>query len=197
MIHTGTPPMHGRRHDGKRALRGFTLVELMVTIAVAAILMMIAVPSFKHITASTQLTTVSNSLVNALNTARMEAIKRNGSTQFCAGTSASNGTDTLGTACGSQLGAVYALVGASGAQTATPVLAAASSVASAMHFSNMVAVQYNAQGLAHKVGAGTTSLYAGPLVTVCSTAIETDNQRIVSMVAGSIIATASSTGACP
>ncbi len=176
-----------RKADG-----GFTLVELMVTIFVAAILMAIAVPSFKHIIASSRLTTVSNSLVDALNTARMEAIKRNSDTQFCA--NAGNGDDTLGTACNNQLGAVYALTGASGAQVATTVLAPASSVPASVRYSKTVAVQYNAQGLAHKVGA--SGPYTGTIATVCSTSIDSDNQRIIRMTTGSILATTTSTGAC-
>ena len=50
--------------------RGFTLIELMVTIAVAAILLALAVPSFKTLTVSHALTTTANDIVGALNLAR-------------------------------------------------------------------------------------------------------------------------------
>lgn len=55
---------------------GFTLIELMVTIFVAAILLAIAVPSFKHIIKSTHLSGASNDLLATLKYARTEAVSR-------------------------------------------------------------------------------------------------------------------------
>lgn len=55
---------------------GFTLVELIITISIAAILAGIAIPSFNSIIQSTQLTTYANELVASLNLARSEAVKR-------------------------------------------------------------------------------------------------------------------------
>ncbi|MGZ4960104.1 MAG: GspH/FimT family pseudopilin [Methylomonas sp.] len=56
--------------------QGYTLIELMVTIAVAAILMSMAVPSFNATIRSNRLTTSANDWVSTLNFARSEAIKR-------------------------------------------------------------------------------------------------------------------------
>jgi type IV fimbrial biogenesis protein FimT len=55
---------------------GVTLIELIVTISIAAILMGIAIPSFSSIINSTRLTTYANALVTSLNLARSEAVKR-------------------------------------------------------------------------------------------------------------------------
>ena len=55
---------------------GFTLLELMVTVALAAILLTVGVPSFSNFIKNGHLTTANNDLVTAFNIARSEAIKR-------------------------------------------------------------------------------------------------------------------------
>lgn len=80
------------------AQRGFTLVELMVTVAVAIIMLSVAVPGFNDMTRSNKLTTTVNTFVLSLRLARNEAIKSGGAT-VCAskdGTSCSGADWTLG-----------------------------------------------------------------------------------------------------
>jgi type IV fimbrial biogenesis protein FimT len=72
---------------GDERLRGFTLIELMVTLAVMAILLMIAVPSFQDATLSSKLSSYANSLVSSAHLARGEAIKRNSPVTLCVATS--------------------------------------------------------------------------------------------------------------
>lgn len=55
---------------------GFTLVELMITVSIAAVLLGIAIPNFTSIIASNRMTAHTNELVTALNLARSEAVKR-------------------------------------------------------------------------------------------------------------------------
>ncbi len=63
--------------------RGFTLLELIVTVALAAILLGLAIPSFTGLFERNRLATVANSLVGDLMTARAEAIKRNVTVSIC------------------------------------------------------------------------------------------------------------------
>lgn len=56
---------------------GFTIIELMITVAVVAILLTVGVPSMQTLVRNNQLTTQTNEFVSALQLARSEAAKRN------------------------------------------------------------------------------------------------------------------------
>jgi type IV fimbrial biogenesis protein FimT len=75
---------------GDRWAQGFTLVELMVTLLVLAILLGLAVPSFRDASLSSRLTGYSNDLVASVQVARSEAIKRNLSVTLCAASAESS-----------------------------------------------------------------------------------------------------------
>ena len=61
----------------KQTASGFTLIELMVTVALVAVLLGLAVPSFSGASLNSKLTSYSNNLVASVNLARNEALKRN------------------------------------------------------------------------------------------------------------------------
>ncbi|WP_447746713.1 GspH/FimT family pseudopilin [Pseudomonas nicosulfuronedens] len=72
---------------------GFTLLELMVTLAVLAILVGIAVPSLSDATLASKLKASANDLVAGVALGRSEAIKRNAVTSMC--------VSSDGSSCGS------------------------------------------------------------------------------------------------
>lgn len=66
----------------KRA--GFTIVELMVTLVIAAIGLTIAIPGFAHFMRSQRATASANEFLVALTFARSEALKRDAPVAVCA-----------------------------------------------------------------------------------------------------------------
>lgn len=67
--------MH-RRSDG------FTLVEMVVAVAVIGILIALAMPSFSAWIQNTQIRTGTEAVLNGLQTARAEAVRRNQTVEF-------------------------------------------------------------------------------------------------------------------
>lgn len=62
-------------HSLSKASAGFTMTEMVITMAIVAILMAIGVPSFKYVTTSNRLSTEVNGLLGDMQFARSEAIK--------------------------------------------------------------------------------------------------------------------------
>lgn len=64
-------------------LSGFTLIELMVTIAVLGILLSIAIPSYQDMVLNNRIAAQANQVMTALNYARSEAVKRAAPATVC------------------------------------------------------------------------------------------------------------------
>jgi type IV fimbrial biogenesis protein FimT len=74
----------------RRQVAGFTLLELMVTIAIMAVLIAIAVPSFQGSLRSNRVATTSNELLASLSLARSEGIKSTRGGGVCASANGSS-----------------------------------------------------------------------------------------------------------
>lgn len=72
-----------RRRPAHLRSRGFTLFELMLAIAVAAIVLGFGVPAFQSFIKASRMTGVANEFLSAVYLARSEAIKRRSPTVLC------------------------------------------------------------------------------------------------------------------
>ena len=98
MVHAMDRPTH-LRHAPRRLLTrsaaggsrpaGFTLVELVFTLTIAAILVSIGVPSFRNVTNSNRISGEINGLLGDMQFARAEAVKEGRTITVCSST---NGT---------------------------------------------------------------------------------------------------------
>jgi len=179
-------------------------MELMITLAVAAILTVIAIPSFKNITLSNRLSTTANNLVDSINSARMEAVKRNNWAQFCSNTAANNGADTLGAACkGSTVtypaGAVV-LMEDSTTNTTYVAQQGTDKLTSPLQVSGTIkAIRFDGQGLGHAIGAtgAMSGVMTDTVADICTSELATNNHRVISITTGTIVTTTTTTGSCP
>ena len=70
-----------------RRQRGFTIIELMITVSIVGILVAAAAPGYQDWVATTRLNSHTTEFVTALHFARSEAIKRNVAVSVCKTTS--------------------------------------------------------------------------------------------------------------
>lgn len=71
------------RSIGERAHRGLTLLELLIALAVTALLTGIALPSFDSLMTRTRMAAAHNAFVSSIYLLRSEAVKRNRVVKMC------------------------------------------------------------------------------------------------------------------
>jgi len=78
----------------KRYGSGFTMTELIITMAIVVILLAIGIPSFKYVTVSNRISTEVNGLLGDMQFARSEAVKQGLPVTVCASDNATSANPT-------------------------------------------------------------------------------------------------------
>jgi type IV fimbrial biogenesis protein FimT len=192
--------IHKNRATAPGSMPGFTLIELMVAIAVLAILIGLAVPSFTSLINGNRLASHTNELVASLQVARMESLRRGMRVAVC------RSTDGATCAAGAQWDSWITIAdsnrnGAFGA--GDDVLRVSSAEAPVeVRVGNTItaagnSVIFRADGMAH---AANDSLLVANIAICIPTTKPANNQRTVGIRSGSQISTlppSSGNGACP
>jgi type IV fimbrial biogenesis protein FimT len=84
----------------KRRSRGFTLMELMITLALAAVVLGIGVPAFRDFQQNNRLTVAANDILGIAISTRAEALRRQLVVSMCTSANPTSGTATCGTGSG-------------------------------------------------------------------------------------------------
>lgn len=173
---------------GSASSRGFTLVELAVTLAVLAILVTLAVPAFTALINGNRLTAQANELVADIQAARSEAVKLNQRVTLCPST---DNATCSGTNWGNRIMTAPAGAG-------VQVLRVSTAKGVLVVRGNVGSVVFRPDGFARDAAGGLLTTQ----FTVClPTTAPEDNTRQVRLDAGSRLATLPATfttpGACP
>ena len=166
---------------------GFTLVELMVTVTVVAILATVAMPSLRGVVNSNRLRAGANETIAVLQSARLEAIKANRRTVACMSANPNAAAPACG-AAGAGGWIVFQDADRNGQYSATERLIRRATVTGKVQLLGSAAfgsgVTFNADGMARDVGGSLLNAVVG----VClPTTQPQENESDVSISSGSRI----------
>jgi type IV fimbrial biogenesis protein FimT len=165
-------PMENRQH-------GFTVVELLVTIAIVGILAAVAAPSFMRVVNTNRLAAQSNELLSAIQYARSEAVRTNARVTFCGSDSAdADGDDD----CSDGANPFWVVIGraAGGGQEQLRLFEAKDPVQVS---TDLERISFSADGLARD--PDTNDLLVGEITVCLATSKPAQNKRVLNIASGS------------
>jgi type IV fimbrial biogenesis protein FimT len=169
---------------------GMTLVELMITLAVAAILISVAVPSFNTMIRNHRLSTQANEMIAAIHLARSEAVKRNINVSFCRAASDTATVCSNGDSTDNWTNWIILAGGNVIRRNAINSHGGSLLVRSDLTSNTLI---LSPEGLSYAGG----SLASNQQISVCVTNSSNNNRRIISMSAGNRLSTTTESGTCP
>ena len=149
----------------RHAIRGFTLFELFVTLAVAGILLAFAAPSLTVFVQNTRETSEANSLVMSLDYARSEAIKQDANIEIC---TSNDGVNCSGNAAPGGWASGWIVLTTNAAPTVLqvmPALGAPNTLSAAFNGNNIASVIFQANGFVQ--AAAGSGVYQTTFFTLC------------------------------
>lgn len=164
---------------GWPAQRGFTLMELMLTISILAVLTALAVPSFTALSNRNRLTSQANDLLAEIQFARAEAIRANARVTFCGTASATAAEDDE---CEVGYQPFWVVLGstAGGGQEQLRVMAVREPL---MISTDLERITFSADGLARD--PSTSALVTGEITVCMETTRPPQNKRLLNIASGS------------
>jgi type IV fimbrial biogenesis protein FimT len=117
----------------RQAQRGVTLIELMIGLAIFAILLALAVPNFSIFMQNSRIRNAAEAIQNGLSLARVEAVRRNANVQFALGANSSwtIGCETVVAGCPATIQQKTASEGTSSVSVVTSEVVASTGVEAA------------------------------------------------------------------
>lgn len=187
-----TVPGNLKKFSSTAGASGFSMIELMVTVAVMAVLMAAAFPSFTAMVNSNRLTGSANEMIASLQLARSEAIRRNTRVIVCR----SEDNATCADAAGLWAGWITIVDGG-----AEPLRVSSAKAPLQLEASEAISgdddrIVFRPDGLA-RTDAGV--LLAASIGTCLATERPAENARAVRITSGSrfVVTTESLGGECP